>query len=81
MQNRRIPTTLSHGNDYPCGEVRRRVAGCRERLRRSRAVRRMAGRAAAEEDAVTTIGGEDFVSPPVVAALHEAEEEEALVTT
>ncbi len=48
MPTRGILISLSGGGLYRGGEVSRRVAVCRERLRRSRATQRMTARAAAD---------------------------------
>ena len=45
MRNQKMPARPYEFGCYPGGEMRRRVADCRERLRRDRAARRIAERA------------------------------------
>ena len=45
MREQRTPVNFSTGGAYQMLEMRRRIAGCRERLRRNRAARRIPERA------------------------------------
>jgi hypothetical protein len=45
MRNQRVRAGSSPCEEYQVGEMRRRIDGCRERLRRNRAARRIAERA------------------------------------
>jgi hypothetical protein len=45
MRNQRTPVNSSPCEAYQVAEMRRRITGCRERLRRNRAARRIAERA------------------------------------
>ncbi|HEX8558341.1 MAG TPA: hypothetical protein VF668_09575 [Pyrinomonadaceae bacterium] len=45
MRNQRTLANSSPCEAYQAGELRRRITGCRERLRRNRAARRIAERA------------------------------------
>jgi hypothetical protein len=45
MRNQRTLVKVSPCEAYQVAEMRRRITGCRERLRRNRAARRIAGRA------------------------------------
>ena len=44
MRNQRMPAGSSPCEGYQVAEIRRRVDGCRERLRRNRAARRISER-------------------------------------
>jgi len=58
MRNRKAPVSPSHGEGYHGVEMRRRIAGCRERLRRKRAARRIAERASPQLEVLTAEGPE-----------------------
>ncbi len=45
MRNQRTPAGATPCEGYQVAEIRRRIDGCRERLRRNRAARRIAERA------------------------------------
>ena len=45
MRNQRMPVSSAPLGAYQAAEKRRRITGCRERLRRNRAARRIAERA------------------------------------
>lgn len=45
MRNQRTPAGPAPGEAFQAAEMRRRITGCRERLRRNRAARRIAERA------------------------------------
>ena len=58
MQNpKALPRTLTF-DCYPGGELRRRVADCRERLRRNRAARRIAERASPRVEELAAEAGQ-----------------------
>lgn len=73
MQNHRAAAGAgdAHGGQL---EMRKRIAGCRERLRRNRATRRIAERCAAPEGGRAT-GAEAFASPAHEAHGKESERE------
>jgi hypothetical protein len=50
MRNQRTLVNSSPSSDYDGGEMRRRIADCRERLRRNRASRRITERATPHTD-------------------------------
>ena len=53
MTNQRTLVNSSPSGDYDGGEMRRRIADCRERLRRNRASRRITERATPRPDDFT----------------------------
>lgn len=53
MTNQRTLVNSSPGSDYNGGEMRRRIADCRGRLRRNRAARRITERATPHTDDFT----------------------------
>jgi hypothetical protein len=50
MRNQRTLLNSSPSSSYQVGEMRRRIADCRERLRRNRASRRITERATPQTD-------------------------------
>ena len=57
MQNNKVSANLVQDGAFEGAEMRRRIAGCRERLRRNRAAQRIAERIA--EPAAETSGAEE----------------------
>ena len=53
MRNQKAPLSFSPRMSYQGDEMRRRIADCRERLRRGRAARRIAGRESSPAEILT----------------------------
>jgi hypothetical protein len=58
MRKRKALASPTHGEGQNGAEMRRRIADCRERLRRKRAARRIAERASPQFGALTAEGPE-----------------------
>ncbi len=58
MRNPKAPASPPHGEGPQGAEMRRRIADCRERLRRKRAARRIAERASPQFEDLTAEGPE-----------------------
>jgi hypothetical protein len=65
MRNQKATVSPPHGEGHQGAEMRRRIADCRERLRRKRAARRIAERASPQSEDLTAEGPE--TAPLVVA--------------
>jgi hypothetical protein len=74
MLNRKLSTGFSPQGGAESHEMRRRIAGCRERLRRGRAAQTIARRAPEPFDGPAT-GEAEAVCPPAHAAHGEEETE------
>ena len=64
MRNQKTLARSWQFDCYPGGEVRRRVADCRERLRRDRSARRIAERATPHGEDLTVDVGELVLASP-----------------
>jgi len=58
MRNQKTPFGFSTRDGYEEGEMRRRIADCRERLRRERAARKIIARAMSADEIVSAEGAE-----------------------
>ncbi|HWS55979.1 MAG TPA: hypothetical protein VN282_22765 [Pyrinomonadaceae bacterium] len=58
MRNHKAQAIPAHGGGHEGAEMRRRIADCRERLRRKRAARRIAERASPQFGVLTADGPE-----------------------
>jgi hypothetical protein len=58
MRNLKSPVSPPHGEGHEGAEMRRRIADCRERLRRKRAARRITERASPQIEDPTAEGPE-----------------------
>jgi hypothetical protein len=58
MRNLKALVSPSHGEGFQGAEMRRRIADCRERLRRKRAARRIAERASPPVEVLSAEGPE-----------------------
>jgi hypothetical protein len=72
MRNQRTLVNSSPFEAYPGAEMRRRITGCRERLRRNRAARRIAERATPH----TYVSAEELPRLALATAGTDAREEE-----
>jgi len=75
MLNRKLSPDFPPGGGQELDEMRRRIAGCRERLRKNRAARTIARRAPEPFDGPAT-GEAEAVRPPAHAAHGEETERE-----
>ena len=73
MRNQRMPVNSSPCEAYQGAEMRRRITGCRERLRRNRAARRIAERATPH----THVPAEELPTLALASAATDAREEES----
>ncbi len=76
MQNRRAALSFAHGGEHHTGELKRRIAGCRERLRRNRATHRIAEECAASHEGAATGEGNVQGSPALEARREETGRED-----
>jgi hypothetical protein len=58
MRNQKAPLSFSPHVSFQGDEMRRRIADCRERLRRGRAARRIAGRESSPAEILPAEGAE-----------------------